>query len=183
MSPLRAVLVSALEWNRTAKTDIVKYDLEPFAIPPLSPWNPDQMESFERLSRTVERNRPIISPISFGLNGSVALGGRRVTYVQQKAHVLVEEWFRDGPGIESRNSSGLSSTSTFLNSTYASSSTTSPSTVVSMHPSNNRPSNQHPGIVSKQVGPTLSMSAAVPPQGRNVQQATTPAQKGGRVCC
>lgn len=94
-SLIRAVLNSALDWNRTTKTEIIKYDLEPFICKPRVLWDPNRMESFERLKRAVGPRRLITSPVSFGLLGSVALVGSRVSHVQRKAQVLVEEWFGD----------------------------------------------------------------------------------------
>jgi len=90
---LEAILKSAYKWNRTVKTDVLKYDFEPFIVEPFSDWDPLQMESFERLRSVVRSDRKVISSVSLGLIGSVSLGGARVSHVQQKARVLVEEWF------------------------------------------------------------------------------------------
>lgn len=108
-SLLRAVLDMAYEWNKVVQTEIVKYDLEPYFVQPLSLWDSDRMESFERVSHAIKPGSPIISPVSLGLLGSVALGRKRVSYVQQKALVLVEEWFQDRPDGQGRIASTLTS--------------------------------------------------------------------------
>ena len=93
---LKTILKTAYNWNRTVKVDILKYDFEPFIVEPFSHWDQLQMKSFERL-RSVRADRKVISSVSLGLIGSVSLGGARVSRVQRKARVLVEDWFHYSP--------------------------------------------------------------------------------------
>jgi hypothetical protein len=93
---IQQIIQSAYEWNRNIKQSIVKYAFTPFFIEPLSEWDPERMESFERLRRMhVPDGSKIICPVSLGIMGSRSHGeGKpRTLYVQQKAHVLVKEWF------------------------------------------------------------------------------------------
>ena len=94
---LGSILRDAYDWNRTVKKDILKYDFEPYVVEPFAAWDPTQMESFERLRRAILPNTKVISSVSLGLIGSVSLGGSRVSHVQRKARVLVEEWFLSAP--------------------------------------------------------------------------------------
>lgn len=90
---LNTLLHEAYEWNCAVKSDIIKYDFQPFAIEPGAKWDHERMEVFERIRRTVDSTKPIISQVSLGLNGTIALGGIRASHVQRKAGILVEEWF------------------------------------------------------------------------------------------
>ena len=96
---LKTILKTAYNWNRTVKVDILKYDFEPFIVEPFSHWDQLQMKSFERLRSPVRPDRKVISSVSLGLIGSVSLGGARVSRVQRKARVLVEDcqWFHYSP--------------------------------------------------------------------------------------
>jgi hypothetical protein len=87
------ILEMAYEWNRMVKMEIVKYDFEPAVVQPLSRYDPETMEPFERLRQSVRTGGKVVSSVSLGLNASVALGGTRVSHVQHKTKVLVEEWF------------------------------------------------------------------------------------------
>lgn len=90
---LESVFRTAYDWNRIVKKEVLKYDFEPYVVEPLSSWDPDRMESFERLETPIRPGTKVISVVSMGLVGSISLGGARVSHVQRKAHVLVEEWF------------------------------------------------------------------------------------------
>lgn len=92
MAQIENILSTAYEWNRVVKMEVVKYDFEPFAFKPLSTYDPERMEPFE-LRRPVQAGGKIVSSVSLGLLGSIAMGGRRVSHVQHKARVLLEEWF------------------------------------------------------------------------------------------
>ena len=52
-----------------------------------------QMEPFGCSSSSVRAGRKVISSVSLGLTTSAPSGGARVSHVQQKARVLVEERF------------------------------------------------------------------------------------------
>ena len=97
VSGLESILKDAYDWNRTVRKDILKYDFEPYVVEPSATWDPAQMESFERLRIPMRPNSNVISPVSLGLVGSVSLGNARVSRVQRKARVLLEEWFASGP--------------------------------------------------------------------------------------
>jgi hypothetical protein len=93
---IQQILQSAYEWNGNIEHGVGKYAFTPFFIEPLSKWDPERMESFERLRRMhVPDGSQIICPVSLGIMGSRSHGeGKpRTLYVQQKAHVLVKEWF------------------------------------------------------------------------------------------
>ena len=90
---LESIYRTAYNWNRAAKKDVLKYDFEPYVVEPLAEWDPERMESFERLETAVRPDTKVISCVSMGLVGSISLGGARVSHVQRKAQVLVEEWF------------------------------------------------------------------------------------------
>lgn len=91
---LDGILKAAYSWNRTAKREAEKYACSAFLVEPGTMWDPSRMESFERLRVVVSRDSKIISPVSLGLMASVARSDEYVPYVQVKAKVLVEEWFR-----------------------------------------------------------------------------------------
>lgn len=90
---VETIVNAAYDWNRVIKADILKYDFEPFVVEPSSDWNPVQMEPFERLRSSVRPDRKVISSVSLGLISSFSLPSGRVSYIERKAGVLVEEWF------------------------------------------------------------------------------------------
>lgn len=93
---IQQILQSAYEWNRNIKQSTEKYAFTPFFVEPLSEWDPDRMESFERLRRmNIPDGSKIISSVSLGITGSRSHNGGkpRTPYVQQRAQVLVREWF------------------------------------------------------------------------------------------
>ena len=94
---MEKILNMAYEWNRVAKMEVVKYDFEPFVFAPLSPYDPAKMEPFEHIHRSVQTGGRIVSSVSLGLVASIAFGGERVSHVQHKTGVLVEEWFLKKP--------------------------------------------------------------------------------------
>ena len=151
---LEAILKSAYKWNHTVKTDILKYDFEPFIVQPFSNWDPSQMESFERLRSAVRSDRKVISSVSLGLIGSVSLGGARVSRVQQTARVLVDEWFYNS--LRGRTATTGS----------APQSRPKPPSTPSVR-----------GSTTRQAGMSLN-----PPPAPNRQQAPEP-KKGGFLCC
>lgn len=102
------ILDTAYKWNGVVKGEVSKYDFEPFVVEPEATWDATRMESFERLRRPVEPGSAIVSPVSLGLMGCMALGGKRVSHVQRKAQVLVEEWFDQTPAIPQPNSTTAS---------------------------------------------------------------------------
>ena len=163
---LETILKSAYKWNRTVKTDVLKYDFEPFIVEPFSDWDPLQMESFERLRSAVRSDRKVISSVSLGLIGSVSLGGARVSHVQQKARVLVEEWFYN-------SSRGRTA------STTGGASRPRPKPPVTPSPSATNSS----GSTFSQQQPTRQAGMSFnPPSAPNRQQAPEP-KKGGFLCC
>ena len=93
IADIEAILGNAYEWHRVVKVEVVKYDLEPFTVQPLSPYDPARMEPFEPVLAPVAYGQPIISSVSLGLVATTALEDRRVSRVQNKIKVLVEEWF------------------------------------------------------------------------------------------
>jgi len=95
ITDMEAILGIAYEWHRVVKVEVAKYDLEPFAVQPLSPYDPAQMEPFERMRTQIANERPIISCVSLGLLASTALERQRVSHVQFKTKVVVEEWLSD----------------------------------------------------------------------------------------
>jgi len=97
MAGMEIILNMAYEWNRVVKMEVVKYDFEPFVFAPLSPYDPAKMEPFEHLHRSVQTGGRIVSSVSLGLVASIAFGGERVSHVQHKTGVLVEEWFLKKP--------------------------------------------------------------------------------------
>lgn len=160
---LRAILESAYEWNRVAKIDIVKYDFEPYMVDPFTPWDPERMECFERIRTSTRIGAPVISPVSLGLIGSVALGGRRVSHIQQQAKVLVEEWFKDSAGSRARTVSAAARGGTRTNT------------------SRGQPS-QAARVVTQQPAATPQMMHTAPPQPRPQIQETPQAEKK-KGCC
>ena len=90
---LEDILETAYEWNRNVKMDVRKYNVETFVVAPHSEWESLQMEPFGCSSSSVRAGRKVISSVSLGLTTSAPSGGARVSHVQQKAHVLVEERF------------------------------------------------------------------------------------------
>ena len=102
IADIEAMLGNAYEWQRVVKVEVLKCDLEPFTIQPLSPYDPAQMELFERIRTPVENGRSIVSPVSLGLVVSIVNGGQRLSRFQSKAGVLVEEWLSPHPRSASR---------------------------------------------------------------------------------
>ncbi|KAF8317134.1 hypothetical protein DL93DRAFT_590383 [Clavulina sp. PMI_390] len=90
---LKSLLNRAYKWNRSIKVDVLKYDFEIFVVEPSSRWDPLQMEPFERLRTAIGAGARVVSPVALGIIGSVSLDGARVSHVQRKALVLVDEWF------------------------------------------------------------------------------------------
>jgi hypothetical protein len=90
---LESILHRAYRWNRIAKTEILKYDFEPYAVKAFSEWDLLQMEPFSRLRSAIPPHRQVISSVSLGLMCCVTLGDARASLVQQKALVVVEECF------------------------------------------------------------------------------------------
>ena len=104
LTKLNDILASAYEWNRVAKMEMVKYDFEPFICEAGLDYNPAKMEPFELGHSIPPPETKVISPVSLGFSASVALGGRRESFVQHKCTVLVKQWFtaksrvREQPG-------------------------------------------------------------------------------------
>lgn len=163
---LRSILEAAYEWNRVAKMDIVKYDFEPYIVDPLTPWDPERMECFERIRTSTRIGAPIVSPVSLGLIGSVALGGRRVSHIQQQAKVLVEEWFKDSAGSRARTVSAVARGGTRTNTSRAAA----------------QPS-QAAGFVTQQPTATPQMTHAATPPPRSHPQANPPPPEKKKGCC
>ena len=92
IADIEAILGNAYEWRRVVKVEVAKYDLEPFTVQPLSPYDPHQMEPFERMRTQVAHGQPIVSSVSLGLVATTVLKAGRVSHVQFKTKVLVEEW-------------------------------------------------------------------------------------------
>lgn len=93
---VQQILQSAYEWNRNIRQSIGKYAFAPFLVEPLSEWDPERMESFERLRQIhISPGSKIMYPVSLGIICSFSLdeGKARTLRVQQKAKVLVKEWF------------------------------------------------------------------------------------------
>ena len=96
VSELRPILETAYTWNSMVKREFLAYDLKPFVVKPSERWDPERMRLFEPLrGRGVRRDSGVVSSVSLGIYRSVSQGleGRRVLSVEQKAKVLVEEWF------------------------------------------------------------------------------------------
>lgn len=163
---LEAILKTAYKWNRTVKIEILKYDFEPFVIEPFSPWDPLQMESFERLRSPVRPDRKVISSVSLGLIGSVSLGGARVSHVQQKARVLVDEWFYNARG----------------RTTSAGPSQSRPKQLASTPPPPLPTNKMTSPIVSQQPGASNQMLMR-PPATSGRQPLPEPEPKKGFLCC
>ena len=89
---LRTITRDAYTWNRTAKREVLEYDLVPFVFRPREKWDPKEMEAFARAGVIVEPGEEIVSSVSLGLKASVALATERLTHVQEKAIVLVEAY-------------------------------------------------------------------------------------------
>ena len=84
LTKLDDILASAYEWNRAAKMEMVKYDFEPFVCEAGSDYDSAKTEPFE-LGHSIPPETKVISPISLGFSASVALDGRRESYVQHKS--------------------------------------------------------------------------------------------------
>lgn len=93
---LSRIIRKAYSWNSVIKGGVLKYDFEVFIFEAGVKWDPDRMEVFERVRGAVNPDIPIVSQVSLGLVASVSLGGMRVSHVQRKAGVLVDEWLRGG---------------------------------------------------------------------------------------
>jgi len=171
---LEAILKTAYKWNRTVKMDVLKYDFEPFVVEPRSDWDPVQMESFERLRTTVRSDRKVISSVSLGLIGSVSLGGARVSHVQQKARVLVDEWFY--------HSSRGRTTSTSAAKQRPKPSTPTPSSSLAL--SNNSGSTlAKPPAAHISMQPRASGGMSMQPPPSSNQQQMPAKKQGGFLCC
>lgn len=162
MPGLESILNTAYEWNRTIKKDILKYDFEPYVVEALADWDPMSMESFERLRATIKPNTKVICSVSLGLVGSVSLGGSRVSHVQRKARVLVEEWFFNTPRGRTKSTPG------------AAPSNPQPALPV---PRQRAPSRAAPHVTT-QPGPMRTMSVTA-----QAQQPSAPPEKKGFLCC
>jgi hypothetical protein len=165
MPQLETILKTAYKWNRTVKIEILKYDFEPFVVEPFSAWDPLQMESFERLRTPVRPHRRVISSVSLGLIGSVSLGGARVSHVQQKARVLVEEWFYNTARGRTTSAGPAQSR---------------PKPLTSVPPPPLPTNNMSSPIVSQQPGASNQMSMRPPPASN---RQDPPPKKGGFLCC
>ena len=80
IADIEAILGNAYDWRRVVKVEVAKYDLEPFTVQPLSPYDPDQMESFERMRTQVTYGQPIISSVSLGLVATTALEASKLLH-------------------------------------------------------------------------------------------------------
>ena len=151
---LESILKTAYDWNRIVKKDTLKYDFEPYVVEPPATWDYARMESFERLRTAIRPNTKVISSVSLGLVGSVSLGGTRLSHVQLKARVLVEEWFFGFSKGQSAHptSSGRETSSA-------------------------SPSAACPG--PRSPTPVMSMSPPAPPRE---QQAPVPSRRKGFLC-
>jgi hypothetical protein len=159
---LDSILKDAYNWNRIVKKDILKYDFEPYVINPLSTWDPAQMESFERIRIPIQPYSKVISPVSLGLVGSVSLGSTRVSHVQRKARVLLEEWFARGP--RGRTTSKP----------------TGPSSSAAVPPVPPLPRLPGPRVTEQ---PRLVQSMTTTPQPGIPQPVPAREPKGGFLCC
>ena len=164
VSGLESILKDAYDWNRTVRKDILKYDFEPYVVEPSAPWDPTQMESFERLRIPMRPNSNVISPVSLGLVGSVSLGGSRVSHVQRKARVLVEEWFLSAPRGRT---------------TSAHPKSPSGKSAPSMPP----PVSGKPGARVTGAQPPRTQAMTVAPQPHPPKQTPPPKKKKGFLCC
>jgi len=161
VSGLETILKTAYDWNRVIKKDILKYDFEPYFVGSSAKWDPARMESFERLRIAIRPNTKVISSVSLGLVGSVSLGGARVSHVQRKARVLVEEWFQ-----RSRTKSEHPK---------------SPGAAQPARPDRPPVPSNTTRYISQQPGRISPMSPAAPPQARQPQAPPPEAKKKG--CC
>ena len=100
IADIEAILGNAYEWHLVAKVEVAKYDLEPFTIQPLSPYDPARMEPFEPMRTQVAYGQPIISSVSLGLVVTT-VEAQPVSHVEFRAEVLVEEWLSN-PSSASR---------------------------------------------------------------------------------
>lgn len=164
---LEPILKVAYNWNRLIKVDILKYDFEPFVVEPSSKWDPVQMEPFERLRSDVRPDRKVISSVSLGLIGSVSLGGARVSHVQQKAGVLVEEWFFNGARERTMSA--------------ARGAARARPTAASKPPPQLGASSSSGGISTQPTG-HMGMTMVTPARGESNKQDPAPPKKGG-LCC
>ncbi|KAF8317137.1 hypothetical protein DL93DRAFT_2226498 [Clavulina sp. PMI_390] len=89
---LKALITRAYNWNRSIKVDVLTCDLEVFLVEPSSDWDPFRMGTLDPL-RSIGSGARVVSLITLGVISSVSLEGMRVSHVQQKALVLVDEWF------------------------------------------------------------------------------------------
>lgn len=94
-SELHQILNAAYEWNCTAKRDVLDYDVKPFVVAPESPWEPIEMEPFEKVRELDDPK--VISPVSLGLKASTVAYAGGTPRVQLKAKVLVDTWFLKPP--------------------------------------------------------------------------------------
>ena len=111
VSGLRPILKTAYAWNGIVKQELLVCDLKPFVVRPSDMWNPERMKSFERLRKVIRPDSKVVSSVSLGIYRSVSQGlegrGSRVLGVEQKAKVLVEEWFSSGGDVGSPGGSPL----------------------------------------------------------------------------
>jgi hypothetical protein len=136
----------------------------------LASWDPAQMESFERLRAAIGPNTRVICSVSLGLVGSVSLGGSRVSHVQRKARVLVEEWFFNSPRSRTKSTPQAS---------QGSSST--PPVPVPPVPRQRVPSRAAAHVTTQQPSAIQAMSRAAPPAP--AQQTPASSAKKGFLCC
>lgn len=101
---LIVILQAAYTWGVTAKGEIKDHDLEPFAVKPLTKWDPERMESFEPVHLPILSGRGIISPVALGMICRSVIDSNMTTKVEPRAQVLVQEWF----GSDIRNGKGQS---------------------------------------------------------------------------
>jgi len=94
-SELHQIWNAAYEWNCTAKRDVLDYDVKPFVVAPESPWEPMEMEPFEKVRDPDDPK--VISPVSLGLKASTVAYAGGTPRVQLKAKVLVDTWFQKPP--------------------------------------------------------------------------------------
>ena len=123
IADIEVILGNAYEWHRVVKVEVMKCDLEPFTVQPLSPYDPARMEPVERMRTQVVDGRSTVSPVSLGLVVTMAREGQRAPHVQFKARVLVEEWLSSNLSSASRlqkKGGGLLVTSMLANSSLLS---------------------------------------------------------------
>ena len=100
VSGLRPILKTAYAWNCMVKREFLAYDLKPFVVKPSERWDPKRMKLFERIREGIRPDSNVVSSVSLGIHRSESQGseGRRMLSVEQKAKVLVEEWFSSTNG-------------------------------------------------------------------------------------